>query len=85
MAGPDVQSGSLQSLMGAMLTRKGVCGEGWRSKDGTWPVTITRISIHSPTLSRCCAKRYAGGHCEFKKTPNVDTVFRNKTFLLIGK
>lgn len=78
MAGSDVQSGSLQSPTGAMQTRKDVSGDGRRSEDGTWQVTLTRISLHGLTLSKCCAKRHAGGHCEFKKTPNVDTVFRNK-------
>lgn len=85
MAGSDMQSGSLQSPMGVMLTRKGVAGDGRKNEDGTWQVTLTRISIHGLTQSRCHAKRHAGGHCEFKKTPNVDTVFRNKPFLLIGK
>lgn len=53
MAGSDVQSGSLQSPMGVMPTRKGVGGDGRRSEDGTWQVTLRRISIHGPTLSRC--------------------------------
>ena len=68
--------------------RKGMGGRarmGLGSPKRDW-FTLTRISIHSPTLnSGCCANRHPGGHCEAKQTPNVHTVFRNKTFLLIGK
>lgn len=67
MAGSDAQSGSLQSPTGAMPTRKGVGGDGRSSEGGTWQDgTWMRIFIHGPTLSRCCAKRNAGSHCEFK-------------------
>lgn len=48
MAGSDAQSASLQSPMGAMLTKKGVDGDGMRGKDGTWQVSLPRISTHGP-------------------------------------